>query len=146
MASSDRANWLSALSRSDPERLESLTKRFVDSLKWNWVRAPETGLVMTRGRAGGTGSAFNLGETTATRCALRLQTGEMGVACVLGRDKAHATHVALVDALMQGDRAEAVARDVLAPLAETARARAETRARRAAATKVEFFTMTRGEG
>ena len=34
------------------------------------LRAPETGLVMVRGRIGGTGAPFNVGEMTVTRCSV----------------------------------------------------------------------------
>ncbi len=33
---------------------------------------------MVRGRAGGGGSAFNLGEMTVTRCSVRIATGQVG--------------------------------------------------------------------
>lgn len=136
---------LGVLACANAGSLEGLVAPYEGVAPWRWVRPPEIGLVMTRGRAGATGAAFNLGETTATRCALRLETGEMGVACVLGRNKAQAKHVALVDALMQTDFAGAVSRDVLAPLAAEAETRRTAAARRAAATRVEFFTMARGE-
>ena len=101
---------------------------------------------MVRGRTGGTGAPFNMGEMTVTRCALRLETGEVGHAYVQGRDKAHAERAALVDALMQGPRAAELREAVLAPLAEAEAAARRGRAARAAATKVDFFTMVRGEG
>ena len=62
-----------------------------------------------------------------------------------GRDKAHAERAALVDALMQGPKAEALRAAVIAPLAEAEAAARRERAAKAAATKVEFFTMVRGE-
>ena len=141
-----RAGRIGLLARARPESLARLMAAFEPGPARRWLRPPEIGLVMTRGRAGATGDAFNLGETTATRCALRLDTGETGFACVLGRDKAHAERAALADALLQTEAGAAVARDVLEPLAEEEAARRAAQARRAAATKVEFFTMTRGEG
>jgi alpha-D-ribose 1-methylphosphonate 5-triphosphate synthase subunit PhnG len=99
---------------------------------------------MVRGRMGGTGAAFNLGEVTATRCALRAE-GRDGHAIVQGRDVEHATCAAWIDALMQGPRAAEVFRLVLEPLAEAERRRRETRARKAEATRVDFETMARGE-
>jgi alpha-D-ribose 1-methylphosphonate 5-triphosphate synthase subunit PhnG len=78
---------------------------------------------------------------------LRLTDAEaaVGHAHVQGRDRAHARRAALVDALMQTQQAEAVRAAVLTPLAEAEAARRATRAAKAAATKVEFFTMVRGE-
>lgn len=140
----DRKAWMGLLARAEPARLEAAMAR-LDVPGHDWARVPETGAVMVRGRLGGTGAPFNLGEMTVTRCALRLATGEVGHAYVQGRDKAHATRAALVDALMQGPRAAEVRAAVLAPLAAAADDRARSRAGKAAATKVDFFTMVRGE-
>lgn len=63
------------------------------------VRGPETGMAMVRGRMGGSGSAFNLGEMTLTRASVALDDGSLGHGWVRGRDKAHAELIALVDAL-----------------------------------------------
>ena len=52
------------------------------------LREPENGIVMVRGRIGGDGAAFNLGEATVSRAAVRLSTGEVGFGYVLGRDEA----------------------------------------------------------
>jgi alpha-D-ribose 1-methylphosphonate 5-triphosphate synthase subunit PhnG len=110
------------------------------------VRPAETGLVMVRGRIGGDGAPFNLGEATVTRCAVQLASGEIGFGYVLGRDREKARLAALCDALWQStEHREAVERNVLAPLRarqqeHLARTRAET-----AATKVDFFTLVRGD-
>jgi alpha-D-ribose 1-methylphosphonate 5-triphosphate synthase subunit PhnG len=82
---------------------------------------------------------------TVTRCSLRLASGVVGHAVVQGRDRAHARRAAAVDALMQTGEAAAIRAGVLAPLAEAETAARQTRAEKAAATKVEFFTMVRGE-
>jgi alpha-D-ribose 1-methylphosphonate 5-triphosphate synthase subunit PhnG len=100
---------------------------------------------MVRGRAGATGAAFNLGEMTVTRCALKLADGRVGHAVVQGRDRRKAEVAALCDALMQGAEAGAVRAAVLDPLKAAAAKRSGTRAAKAAATKVDFFTMVRGE-
>jgi alpha-D-ribose 1-methylphosphonate 5-triphosphate synthase subunit PhnG len=100
---------------------------------------------MVRGRAGGVGAPFNLGEMTVTRCSLRLPEGAVGHGYVQGRDKAAARAAALVDALMQTPRAAAVRRAIIDPLAAEEAARRDGRARKAAATRVEFFTLVRGE-
>jgi alpha-D-ribose 1-methylphosphonate 5-triphosphate synthase subunit PhnG len=109
------------------------------------LRPAEVGAVMVRGRIGATGAPFNLGEMTVTRCSLRLASGEVGHAHVQGRDRAHATRAALIDALMQTPAAEGIRIEVLRPLAAEESARRDARASRAAATKVEFFTLVRGE-
>ena len=89
---------------------------------------------------------FNLGEMTVTRCALTLESGAVGHAYIQGRRKADAEAAALVDALMQtGPAADQVRAAVLEPLEAEQTARTSERAAKAAATKVEFFTMVRGE-
>jgi alpha-D-ribose 1-methylphosphonate 5-triphosphate synthase subunit PhnG len=98
-----------------------------------------------RGRAGATGAAFNLGEMSVTRCSLRLGDGRVGHAMVQGRDRAKAEVAALCDALMQGEGGDTVEAAILTPLSEARRVRREERAAKAAATKVDFFTMVRGE-
>lgn len=142
---STRQGWLSLLAKAPPGVLADHVERVVDWPDFTWLRQPEIGGVMVRGRMGGTGAPFNLGEMTVTRCALRLTDGEVGHAYVQGRDKAHAERVAVIDALMQTDRAEGLRRMVLVPLAEGMRRARKARADKAAATKVDFFTMVRGE-
>lgn len=106
------------------------------------LRGPETGLVMLRGRAGGDGAAFNLGEATATRCSVRLADGGVGHAWRLGRDAAAAETSAVLDALLQDPARQAALLDaVIAPLAAVQAADAARLARRAEATRVNFFTM-----
>ena len=112
---------------------------------FDWLRAPEVGTVMVRGRTGATGAAFNLGEMTVTRCSLRLASGEVGHGYVQGRSREKARRAAIADALMQSGRAPEVEARLIAPLAVGLAAKAGARAARAAATKVEFFTMVRGE-
>ena len=101
---------------------------------------------MLRGRMGGSGPAFNLGEATVTRAALRLQSGAIGFSYLLGRSHRRARLAALVDALGQdAGRRSRLEASLVAPVmarraAADARVRAET-----AATKVDFFTLVRGE-
>ncbi|WP_084327497.1 phosphonate C-P lyase system protein PhnG [Salinarimonas rosea] len=107
------------------------------------LRRPETGLVMLRGRVGGDGRPFNAGEATVTRAAVRLSSGEAGFAWHLGRDAARARKAAILDALFQA-RPDAV-EAALAPIGVRVAAERAAEARRVAATKVDFFTMVRGE-
>jgi len=110
------------------------------------LRAAETGLVMLRGRIGGDGAPFNLGEATVTRAAVQIASGEVGFAYILGRDQKKARLCAVCDALWQSTRhRDTVERCVLAPIrarleAERGEARAQT-----AATRVDFLTLVRGE-
>ncbi|EPX80383.1 phosphonate C-P lyase system protein PhnG [Salipiger mucosus] len=140
-----RKGWMGLLARARPARLAELLDTLGERPAHAWLRAPEVGGVMVRGRMGGTGAPFNLGEMTVTRCSLRLDGGEVGHAHVQGRGKAHARDAAMVDALMQGSRASQVRAAVIGPLEAEEDARRQARAARAASTKVDFFTMVRGE-
>ena len=110
------------------------------------LRPVETGLVMLRGRMGGSGPAFNIGEATVTRATVRLDTGTVGFSYLLGRSHRRARLAALVDALGQDPAwREGLERNLVAPVEERqaatdARVRADT-----AATRVDFFTLVRGE-
>ena len=111
------------------------------------LREPEQGLVMVRGRIGGDGAPFNLGEATVSRAAVRLATGEVGFGYTLGRDLEKARMIALCDAMVQSrELADAVEASVLAPLRASMLASRERKAAEAAATRVDFYTMVRGEG
>jgi len=113
---------------------------------YDLVRQPETGLVMVRGRMGGTGSPFNLGEVTVTRCVVRLDTGETGSAYSLGRNKEKALQSAVIDALWQRpDMRQRIEADVIAPLAQGQASAKATVREETEATKVNFFTMVRGD-
>ena len=106
------------------------------------LREPENGLVMVRGRAGGGGAAFNLGEMTVTRCTVRTDCGLVGHAYVAGRNGRQAELAALADALLQDpahhSRLQAT---LIEPLAAAQEAKRDTTAAKAAATRVQFFAM-----
>jgi len=111
------------------------------------LREPENGLVMVRGRIGGDGAPFNLGEATISRAAVRLSTGEVGFGYVLGRDRQKARMIALCDALVQSNEfADAVEAKVLAPLRTAMISERNRKAAETAATRVDFYTLVRGEG
>ncbi len=108
------------------------------------LRGTENGLVMLRGRMGGDGRPFNLGEATVTRAAVRLADGRTGFAYQLGRDAAKTRAAAILDALWQGAERTAV-EAALAPARQRIADEAAAKARRVAATRVNFFTMVRGD-
>jgi len=140
-----RRRWMSVLAQASPAELETRW-RDVTAPPHRMLRRPETGLVMVRGRAGGTGARFNVGEVTVTRCAVELEGGAVGVAYVRGRDQRHAELAALLDALLQDpDRREALEQGVVEPLAAAQAARRRVTAERVAPSRVEFFTMVRGD-
>lgn len=144
-AENPRKNWMSLLAKAPAGRAAELLDANMARPAFTWLRAPEFGSVMVQGRAGATGAPFNLGEMTVTRCALTLEDGTIGHAYIQGRRKADAEASALVDALMQTDQAKEVQGKVLTPIKTERDAARATRAAKAAATKVDFFTMVRGD-
>jgi alpha-D-ribose 1-methylphosphonate 5-triphosphate synthase subunit PhnG len=137
-----RRHWMSVLARADAAELSARVADCPPLPTCQIVRGPETGLVMVRGRAGGGGAPFNLGEMTVTRCTVRTPNGTIGHAYIGGRDSEAARLAAVLDALLQDpDRCEILQARVIAPLAAAQRARREATARKAAATKVQFFTL-----
>ncbi len=115
--------------------------------EYTFKRAPETGLVMMRGRMGGAGAAFNLGEATVSRCSVKVTDAIDGHACVMGRNLEHARVAAVCDGLLQLEQhREAIDKSVIQPLREKLAAKKLKAAQKAAATKVDFFTLVRGDG
>jgi alpha-D-ribose 1-methylphosphonate 5-triphosphate synthase subunit PhnG len=141
-----RRRWMAVLARAGADDLEAAWAGLGDRPDYRIVRGPEVGLVMVRGRAGGTGVRFNLGEMTVTRCTVELDDGTVGHAYVRGRHRRHAELAAALDAMLQAPaRRAAVEARVVAPLAAEQAARRQTAEARAAATRVEFLTLVRGE-
>jgi alpha-D-ribose 1-methylphosphonate 5-triphosphate synthase subunit PhnG len=126
------------------EELRAAVGRFTDPGDIQDLKAPEVGLVMLRGRIGGDGACFNIGEATVTRAVVRLVSGEVGYGVRLGRNVAAARDAAILDALWQLPRARVqIETTVLQPIANRLQAEREARGRQAAATRVEFFTLAR---
>ena len=140
-----RKTWMSLLAKAPQGRVAALLDAAMQRPAFTWLRAPEVGSTMVRARAAATGAPFNLGEMTVTRCAVTLATGEVGHAYIQGRNKADAEAAALVDALMQTKAAEHLRVALLDPLETEMATSKAARAAKAAATKVDFFTMVRGE-
>jgi alpha-D-ribose 1-methylphosphonate 5-triphosphate synthase subunit PhnG len=136
---------MSLLARSPGPVLCEAVTAFGPLPPYTWLRRPQIGLAMVRARTGGTGAQFNLGEMSITRCVLRLDTGEMGVAYVAGRDARHAEWAATFDALLQTGAADAVRATVLAPIEAALATRLAETLQQAQATRVDFMTMVRGE-
>lgn len=141
-----RQRWMAVLARAPRDRLEDAWAALPGQPTFTHLRAPEIGSTLVRGRAGGTGQRFNLGEMTLTRCAVHVENGATGFAWVAGRDRRHAELAAVFDALLQDQsRHDALSASLIDPLAAQQAASRAARSRQAAATKVEFFTMVRGE-
>jgi alpha-D-ribose 1-methylphosphonate 5-triphosphate synthase subunit PhnG len=141
----ERRHWMEIFANAEESELEDWFARAA-APPYTWLRRPETGLVMVRGRIGGTGDRFNLGEMTVTRCALRVADATTGVAYVTGRSARHAELAALADALMQiPEQRPGIEFGLLGPLAEGRSRRTHSQVRQAAATRVDFFALVRGD-
>ena len=152
-SSAMRRAWMAVLAHTPRAELEAALSRALEGVsppEFDWLRPPETGLAMVRGRVGGSGDAFNLGEATVTRATLRLRSpaeqAPVGVACHLGRDRRRAELAALADALLQLPEQHArLHGQLIEPLAAQLAEKRAARRDEAASTRVEFFTMVRGD-
>lgn len=139
-----RCASLLAVARAD--ELRAAWDALKDKPETKPVRGPETGLVMVRGRIGGGGSPFNLGEATVTRATIALASSTVGHAQALGTDKQKAKLAAIFDALWQEDATrDHIENALLAPIEQRVAADSRAKAEETAATRVDFFTMVRGE-
>jgi alpha-D-ribose 1-methylphosphonate 5-triphosphate synthase subunit PhnG len=134
---------MAVLARADADAIAARLATAPPLPRYTRLRGPETGLVMVRGRAGGDGVPFNLGEMTVTRCAVRIDDdARTGHAYRAGRDLRAAELGAALDAALQDPALHAAFQAaVIAPLAAAQAARAEQQSRKAAATRVAFFAM-----
>ncbi len=145
-ANAERKRWMGILARADINALEGAYDALPTAPRYTTLRKPETGLVMVEARANGTGRRFNAGEMTVTRCSVRLPDGMVGHADLAGRSRRHAELAAVFDALMQApELTQTIADHVIAPLAAAQDSHRRSMQRKSAATKVDFFTMVRGE-
>jgi alpha-D-ribose 1-methylphosphonate 5-triphosphate synthase subunit PhnG len=145
-----RQSWMALLARAPQHLLDHALASHTDTQP-QWLRRPETGLMMVQGRVGGTGERFNLGEVTVTRCALRLSHANseapVGVSYVLGRNHRQAQLAAVADALLQDPTQHtALEASLLAPLRAHLQQEQAERHTRAQTTKVDFLTVAREAG
>jgi alpha-D-ribose 1-methylphosphonate 5-triphosphate synthase subunit PhnG len=141
-----RRAMMAALTQAQTDEITSGLERVGKSFNYMELRQVETGLVMLRGRIGGDGTPFNVGEATVTRAAVQIASGEIGFSYVLGRDAEKARLAALCDALWQTqDHRAAIEQHVLEPLRAAQQQRRTLNRGQTAATRVDFFTLARGE-
>ncbi len=142
----ERRRWrMGLIARATATELEAAWTALAVPPEATDLRGPETGLVMLTGRIGGDGARFNLGEATVSRSTVRLASGRIGFGQLLGSDRDRARRAAVLDALAGteegGPAVERLCAAVEARLAgERRQQEAET-----AATRVDFFTLVRGE-
>lgn len=147
---SSRQYWMSILARANFDTLQSLWQEVCKGLHLNPnyqpLRPAEIGMVMVRASVNGNGAPFNMGEATTTRCSVQMDSGEIGSAYILGRNKPHAELAAVIDGeLQRGDWNQQITQQLLEPLANLEKGRQNKRQQKAAKTKVDFFTLLRGE-
>ena len=140
-----RKSWMSLLATSNKNDLLNLWKQKKINIRYEWLRTPEIGSIMAQGRMGVTGDKFNIGEVTITRCSLKLNCGTIGHSYVQGRSKKKAEISALCDALMQTEMSNEINKSIIIPLEKIKKNNKDKILSKAEATKVDFFTLVRGE-
>jgi alpha-D-ribose 1-methylphosphonate 5-triphosphate synthase subunit PhnG len=139
-----RRRSMAVLAAATAEELRGAVSGVADLGTVDDLKMPETGLVMLRGRIGGDGALFNIGEATVTRAVVRLNTGEVGYGVRLGRNATAARDAAILDALWQSPRMRPhIEAAVLRPISERLQCDRAVRSRQTAATRVDFFTLAR---
>jgi alpha-D-ribose 1-methylphosphonate 5-triphosphate synthase subunit PhnG len=139
-----RQRWMSVLAHSDPEELLRMQTLQL-APDYELIRAPETGLVQLQARMGGIGDRFFAGDATLTRAAIRLADGTLGYSWI-GRDRPHAERCAAIDALMQSPHHfHTLMETLITPLEAQRSARIEARRAEVNASRVDFFTLVRGD-
>ncbi|ADY63166.1 PhnG protein [Agrobacterium fabacearum CFBP 5771] len=142
----ERKRVVALLARATVQELEAVWSRQDASPQTENVRGPETGLVMVKGRIGGGGAPFNLGETTVTRATVKLASGTVGHAHVLGTGRKKAWYAAVFDALWQENPTRGfIETELLSPVEKRLAEEKDRKTKETAATRVDFFTMVRGE-
>ncbi len=140
-----RKKAMGLLARATLDELNAAWEALADKPDVHPVRGPETGLVMVRGRIGGGGDPFNLGEATVSRATIRLSSGEIGHGQLLGADRQRARLAAIFDALAQREDGRANVDALLHQVADRLALEERRKAEETAATRVDFFTMVRGD-
>lgn len=144
-ANDARRRWMGILAKATPDEVDLCWRALPAPPAYDLLRRPEMGMVMVRGRTGGDGAPFNLGEMTVTRCSVRLADGTVGHAWRAGRAPLHSERAAVLDAVLQQGGGGQDLADRLRQVEQALTDRRTDTARKVAATKVDFFTMTRGE-
>ena len=145
-ARAERHAAMAVLAQAEADEIERGLRLAGDGVEFTEPRPAEIGLIMLRGRIGGDGAPFNVGEATVTRAAVQLASGVVGFGYVLGRDRRKARAVALCDALLQADGyRQSVEQHILAPLRLAQQQHRVFAQEQTAATRVDFFTLVRGE-
>lgn len=143
---SDRQHWMAVLANANFQDLYKHWQALNLDPVCEIVRGPEVGLAKLQGRIGGTGERFNVADTLISRATIRLQDGTLGFAYLRGRAKQHALLAAMVDALLQQtEHGERLMELLIKPLFALQEQVYLQKQQKAATSKVDFFTLIRGE-
>lgn len=143
---STRQRWMRALAYSNANALNDGIQALKLAPEYELIRASETGLMQIQARMGGTGNRFFAGDTTITRTVVRLASGTLGYSYLLGRNKKHAEQCAVIDALLQEQHHfQTLMETLIAPLEAERDALLATRRAEVNASRVDFFTLVRGD-
>ncbi len=141
-----RQALLSVLSKASLSDIEKYWKVLSLDVNYHFLKEPEVGMTMVRAKAGGAGQAFNMGEVTVTRSVIQLDTQQMGFGYTLGRNIEKSTLIAVIDECFQIEQWQPLIKaKLLAPLQKILQKSDSEREEKVAGTKVNFFTMVRGE-
>ena len=142
----DRKEWISALSHADFDSLEKMWEDLSIDISYTFIKKPEIGLTQIQGRMGSTGDPFNIGDTTTTKCIVELNSGDIGYSFLIGRNKKHAIIAAVLDGLLQNnDYHVFINSKIIQPLKQKRIEKISKINNETAASKVDFFTMVRGD-
>lgn len=145
-ADKQRQYLLSVLAKSSLQDILHHWEPLGISPDFNYLKSPEFGMVMVRAPASGSGQLFNMGEMTVTRCVIQLPSGVIGYGYTSGRDKEKSQLIAIIDACFQDEKFKmSIEENVLHSLATALREKENNEAAKVKSTKVDFFTMVRGE-
>jgi alpha-D-ribose 1-methylphosphonate 5-triphosphate synthase subunit PhnG len=141
-----RQQLLAVLSKCSSKDIKALWQPLNLTPNYQLLKSPEIGMVMVKAKTGGNGSPFNMGEMTVTRTVLRLDSNQMGYGYIAGRDKEKSLLIAMIDACYQvADWQSEINQKVLEPLQAQHNQAYRAHAQQVEKTKVNFFTMVRGE-
>lgn len=149
---------LSVLSKSAFNDIDNFWQTLSITPSYTLLKTPEVGMTMVRAKTGGAGQEFNMGEMTVTRTVIRLdsiescsesektQAGIIGFGYTAGRETKKSELIAVIDACFQlSAYAELIEEKILQPLSEQLQEKETLQSEKVDSTKVNFFTMVRGE-
>ncbi|GAA0783802.1 phosphonate C-P lyase system protein PhnG [Marinobacterium sediminicola] len=141
-----RQHWMSVLARAPSDLLYRLSDEAIKEIGFEIIRAPEIGLTQVRARMGNQGDRFNLGDMTLTRCVVRSEMDTLGYSYIAGRNQQHALRAAQLDALLQTPcMGEALQERVIKPIEAALEQARSAKQQETDETRVDFFTLVRGE-